>query len=276
MTAVLAPRPVHLVRPYITTGELARAPMALDVKSFLPDDQASHAQIAEMEQVILRASGRIDNYCQQPLYSHIDYDAGRVPLGSDGLLAIPLRHGPVRQVLAVAAGTKPSTVVDLDLTEIEMRPWQIRLPAPVVPGWQRPYATWRYMAGAPVARLTVAAVVGGTALVVDDATGIQANVTQLRVTDGIRTVTITPTAVAGNTLTVPALEFAHDVGTGVSALSEDVKDALLLVIGAGLRVNDSHALTLTRTDRTQGPVDDQRASMLESARELLIPYRRVI
>lgn len=264
------------VRPYITLDEFRRAPMSLDTSNFLPDDTPDPDVDAEMRRVILRASGAVNNHCNQPLYAATLTESGRVPVTPDGFLAIATRRWPVRQVLAVRAGPGPNSLVDLDISGAELDPWRIRIPAPFARGGPRPYAVWTYTAGWPVTTLVDPVAVGATSIKVVDATGVTAGETVLTVAGGPSTETVVPTAVVGNTLTVPALTFAHDPGAGVSSLPDDVRSAVLLFIESDLRFNDSYSITVERSDRSIGPEDDQRQSMRDTAKELLNPYRRVI
>ena len=273
--SVTAPQTVHRVRPLITALELRRAPMALDATHFLPDEFGDTDKEASLVDAIRRASGMVTNYCHQPLHAAQDTDAGRVPITRDGRLAINPRHWPIRQVISVAAGTDSAATNLVDLTSIEIEPWRFTVPSPWPPGAARPYARWTYVAGHPVTTLTADAAAGATTIVVDDATGIIAGFTELTLADGANTEYVVPLAVNGLTLTIPALAHDHTAGVGCSALPDDVKQAVLLLIDAGLQYCDAHSLTIARQNRSVGVEQDQRAAMLLTARELLNDYRRV-
>lgn len=275
VNAVSGQQTIHAARPLMTVDEVARAPRSLDIGHFLPDGETTEDQLSVVRTEIIRGSWMVTNYCHQPLHACVDTQARRVPVDRWGKVAIPTRHNPIRQVLSVELGNGPNDLQPVDLTYVEIDDWRIRIPW----GWaggEGPYARWSYIAGWVVTWLTAPVEEGATSIVVDDATGIVPGHTVLTLTDGPAAETVVAGAVTGNTVTVPALTADHAAGVGVSELPDDVKQALLNMLDAGLRFCDSHSLTMIRQDRTIGPEQDQRASMLDTARSLLNDYMRVI
>lgn len=275
----VTPVPSRVTNPYITVAELKRAPIYTQLRKLIPGGSADENE-AELGQIILRVSALIDSEVSQNLSATVDSEVGRVAVSEYGELRIHTRANPIIEVRAVSVGTDPNNLVPItDLTRLVVDPWRITIPAPQMFSLPRPgrrlWAQWTYVNGYPITTLTAAAAVGGTSITVKDATGILAGITELSIEDGKWVESITPTAVTGNTLTVPPLLFAHQVGVGVSSLPDDVKEAALVLIS---RLHDTWSLSLGAITHdgtgARKPGAGPSRALCEPA-DMLRPYRRM-
>jgi hypothetical protein len=140
---------------------------------------------------------------------------------------------------------------------------------------QRMWAQFSYINGYPVTTLAAPVTAGATSMTVVDATGIVANQTLLSIKDGRLLEQVVPTAVNGNTLTIPALLNAHAAGVGVTALPDDIEEATLLLIS---RLHDTWSLSMGAIthDGTGARVPGAKvARAMCDAAVMLSPYRRM-
>jgi hypothetical protein len=227
----------------------------------------------------------INGEVNQNLAATVDREVGRVVVDDYGDLRIHTRANPIIDVLSVSIGPTPGSLTAIsDLSTIVLDPWRITIPSastnvalnlPSVsfrPG-ARLWAEWTYCNGYPVTRLSSAVAAGATSITVDDATGILANETLLTIEDGKYVEQVVPTAVNGSTLTVPALDFAHAAGVGVTALPDDIKEATLLLVS---RLHDTWSLTMgaVSMDGTGARNNTPRPRIMCDCAHILAPYRR--
>jgi hypothetical protein len=129
--------------------------------------------------------------------------------------------------------------------------------------------------GYPVTTLAAPVAVGATSVTVTDGTGILAGTSVLTITDGQSEEVVVSTAVAGNVLTVPPLQFAHAAGVGVSELPATIEEATLLLIS---RLHDTWSLSMgaITTDGSGAhiPGATVKRAMCDAA-VMLAPYRRM-
>ncbi len=264
--------------PYLTVDELSNAPMSRNIEHYFPNANSTADQTAQLANLIMRASAAVNSWCNQPLHAHVSTETGRPPIVAGGKLAIHPRHWPIRSVASISIGDGPQNLVSLDLTNLEIQDW--RLLIPLYYPWrgsarQGPFTSWTYTAGYPHSTLTAGAAIGATTLQTLDATAMDPG-TVLTVEDEGRTEQVTVVSSTGNTVTVTPTLYPHGVGSGVSALPEDIKHACLILIDAGLEFADTFSLTITANDDRGGLIkSDRRTGMLMAAQSLLAPYRRV-
>lgn len=274
----VTPVPSRVTNPYITVDELKRSPIYTQLRKLVPGG-SSDDNDAELGQIIMRVSSLIDSEVRQNLYATVNSEVGRVAVNQYGELRIHTKANPIVEVLSVSVGFEPNNLTPIsDLTNLVVDPWIITIPAPLrfarPRQGQRFWAQWTYTSGYPVSTLTAPAAVGATSITVANTTGILAGVTELSIQDGKWREKVTPTAVAGNVLTVAPLLFAHQTGTGVSALPDDVKEAALVLIS---RLHDHWSLSLGSITHdgtgAQKPGPGPARALCEPA-VMLAPYRR--
>ena len=300
---------------YITVAQLYNAPLGIDLKSVVPPQaakpgsQVSGMQLyEELQQIVLRASAMIDNYCQQVLRATTDSEekwtgaASRAGVDQNGYLWVRPNYWPVRSVSAFqygcpAIGGTSWTVPTLsDLLIINNRiVYPSWLPARNTPPWRVQYT---YINGYVTALLTASMTASATAMPVNDATGMTAGQT-LTIYDAGNTedVTVaaswTPTTGAASVTLAAATTFAHTIqarpttGTQqpydimVSALPAEVQQACLLICKELVEARGASALVMGRTGGVSGGQPQHGASAetekfpLE-AQYALDPYRRVL
>jgi hypothetical protein len=267
--------------PYLTVAELQRSPISTQLQKLVPGFSDADRD-AELARIIMSVSALINGECGQNLAATVDNEVGTMTVSDDGALRIHCRSNPIIDVQSISVGRDSYSLTSVsDLSKVVLDPWRITLPRAANPfsrPGQRLWVEWTYVNGYPVTTLASAASPGDTSITVADATGVLAGQTLLTVNDGKWLETIVPTAVAGNTLTVPALAFAHQVGTGVSALPQDVKEATRLLIS---RLHNSWSLSMGAvthdgTGARKNPRDPSTgARALCDAGVMLAPYKRV-
>ena len=286
------------VEPYLTVDEYRQAPTGVDTSGLVKGDQA--ASLAELGNVIARASSWADLLCNQVLAATPDMEGRRVGVSKDGILKIHPRFTPVVAVTAVSYGSTPNSLAALtDLSNVWIEPAQICVPLDGSAGVNSTFAgplgfsavrpgvslfvQWKYIAGYPNTTLTATTTAGASSISVKTAGGIVGGATQLTIYDGTRTETVIvdPSYVTGST-TVPLtgpLVFAHgQVGVSVSALPPAAKQAVILLTSALIKTRGSSAMVMQSIRGEASRQARGEAGMMEEveiADELLSPYRRV-
>jgi hypothetical protein len=282
MTSATVPVTGYPVVPYLTVAELKRSPIYTQLQNLVPGGSAADND-AELNQIIKRVSAMINGECRQNLAASINEESGWCTVTSRGELRIHALNNPIIQVLEVSVGLDESCLTPLtDLSGVVLRPWRITVPARAYPLYPpagyRVWAQWKYVNGYPVTVLAQPVAVGDTALTILDATGVVAGKTTLTIEDGKWQENITPTAVSGNTLTVPPLAFAHQPGVGINALPYDIQEAALILIS---RLHNTWSLSMGAithdgTGARKNPnAQGTGARFLCDPGVILEPYKRV-
>jgi hypothetical protein len=273
--------------PYITLAELKRAPIYTQLQKLVPG-QSDADRDAELAAVIKRASAMINGEVNQNLAATLDNEVGRVTVSDGGDLRIHTRNSPIISVQSIWAGSDIYSLTQItDLTHMVLDPWRITIPRGAnqlnglnlpMTGFGRPgqrlWAQFTYVNGYPVTTLASAVSAGATSITVKDATGIVANQTLLTIHDGRLLEQVVPSAVNGNTLTVPALVNAHAAGVGVDALPDDLKEATLLLIS---RLHDTWSLSMGSIthDGTGARNGTPKPKIMCDCASILAPYKRM-
>lgn len=264
--------------PYITVKELKRSPVYTQLRQLVPGSSDADRD-AELSRIITRASAMINGEVNQNLAATVDHEIGMVTVSDHGELRIHTRATPILQVLSVAVGPTGDSLVEVsDLSRVMLEPWRIIVPSGAGGGAsfrprERLWARWSYINGFPVTTLAAVASAGDSTVTVKNATGVVAGKTLLTVDDGQWLEQFVPTAVDGGTLTIPPLMHDHEIGTGVSALPEDIKEAALLLIS---RLHDTWSLTMNAVSAEgQGARNlSARPKIMCDCGVILAPYRR--
>lgn len=269
--------------PYLTVAELKRSPIYTQLRQLIPEASAADNE-AELARIIMRVTAMINGECRQNLAATVDTESGWCTYSDFGELRIHCRNSLIIEVQSLSIGSGPLSLTPLtDLSGLVLDPWRITVPAASLVGlggfWgyggRRVWVERTYVNGYPVTTLAAPAVAGATTVTVANATGIMPGDTPLAVQDGRYFEMITPSAVVGNVLTIAPLQYAHQVGVGVSCLPNDVEEAALLLIS---RVHDSWSLNMgaiTRDGSGAHKPEGGPARALCDAAVMLAPYRRV-
>jgi hypothetical protein len=260
--------------PYITVAQLDRSPISNQLKNLVPG-ASPRDRDAEMSRIILRLSAMINDEVGQNLAATVDTEAGWVRVDDFGNLNIYTRSNPIVEVRSLEVGPSPTQLTSIaDCSGLVLDPWRIMVPSYGRPG-SRLWARFQYVNGYPVTTIAEAVAEGDTTITVTDATGILAGTSVLTITDGKYEEQVTPTAVAGNTLTVPPLGFKHAVGVGISELPATVEEATLLLIS---RLHDTWSLSMGAITMDGSgakiPGATVKRAMCDAA-VMLSPYRRM-
>jgi hypothetical protein len=293
VTGTLAPSQpsVQVTSPYLTVAEFQNAPTGVDLKGLVPG--ATNAQRdAELSNVILRASGIVNQIAGQNLAATTDIEQRRVRLNRSGEIFCQTECWPILAVNFLKVGGTPSAMSAVALTDlyIEHSSFTVAQPslnistssgplqfASISPTGQA-YAQWSYENGWPVTRVTNSPAGGATSVIVADATGIHLG-TKLTIYDADKTETVTVTVEpTTTTITVTALANAHTGPVMITSLPPAVKEAAILVTAALIKTRGSQALvmdSISQTKPKKQPFSGGEQSDIEMARWILEPFRAV-
>lgn len=271
--------------PYITVRELKQSPVYSELKQLVPGQSESERD-AQLDRIIMRASSMINAEVFQNLAATVDTEAGEVVVTPQGDLQIHTLNSHIIEVLSISIGQRAGNLTPVqDLSRVLIETWAFLLPGGLsdvrnnLPGvYSRPgvkmWAQWTYINGYPTTVLTAPTLVGDTSMIVKDPTGIKAGKTMLTIEDGSWLEQVVPSAVTGNILTVPPLQYPHVAGIGATELPDAIKEAVLLLIS---RLHDTWSLTMNAVS-TDGNGARRRMAMpavMCDAGYMLRPYRRM-
>lgn len=281
--------------PYITAAEFKQAPTGTDVTNLVSRDP--EASLAELVNVIGRASSWADQYCDQVLAATTDTDEEWARIARDGWFHLHPRYNPILSLTSFASGTQPSnlaSLTDLSQTWIDQRGQTIWVPAQssLFFSTQGPlqfgsggYGTdmlvqYTYVNGYPNTLLTATAAAAATSIQVADATGVLAGLTQLGIYDGAQTEYVKVAATYGGGTTLPLaapLLYTHQqVGVSVSALPPAVKQAVILLTANLVKMRGIGGIVAPRAGSQQASSSKSSDGVdVDTAYELLDPFRRV-
>jgi hypothetical protein len=296
MVSVVTPISRQVSRPYLTLDEYKNAPTALDYGNLVQGGSQA-AQDAELTNAITRASSWVDQYCNQVLAATLDTEQQRTRVRGDGTLRIHPKFAPLVSLNSFSLGFYPGQLTPItDFSTVWIEEQQFIIPldmgsltwssqGPLGLGFTpspraEAFVTYSYVNGYPVAVLAANSSVGATSITVDSGIGIIAGQT-LKIFDGASSENV---VVASNytygSVTVPLAApavYAHSSGVAVSSLPAAVKEAVILVTSAYLKIRGDASLVLDVTTRPGQSVDgSQRVGTdIAHAQQLLQPFRRI-
>jgi hypothetical protein len=292
--------------PYLTLAEFRAMPTWID-NSNLIENGAQVQQDAELLNVLLRASSWADNYCNQRLQAHLEYEQMRAQMDRHGRLYLHPKSTPVRQVTGLAYGFNFQSLTVLeDLTQIWVEDSR-GIVASVIPlrgMWSGSlefggsgfsgaecFVELQYVAGFANTTLAATAAQGASSLTVTDPTGIQPPASgtfttlsgsTLRIFDPALEEAVTvSTGYEQGQATVPLtgeLVNTHAAGAGISELPPEVKQAVCCLAVALLMREDVTAedpFPSTPFGPTLRRGRGQAGGLVDTAWQLLDPFRRI-
>lgn len=271
--------------PYITVQELKQSPVYTQLRALVPG-QSDADRDAQLGRIIMRASSMINGEVNQNLAATVDVEVGEIAFADYGELRVHTRCNPIVEVLSLSVGTHYGNLTPVtDLSSLVIEPWRFTLPGGAHnAGYNLPvgrrrngnklFGQWSYINGYPTTTLASSAAIGDTTITVKDTTGIRLGRSILTIEDGKWVEEVTPTAMAGNVLTVQPLTFPHNAGTGVTELPDAIKEAAFLLIS---RLHDTWSLTMNavNSDGTGARKEVAKPRIMCDAGYMLSPYRRV-
>lgn len=286
-----------LTIPYLTLDEYKNAPTAIDLDNLVFSSQDPEVQDAELANIIARASSWADTYCNQVLGATTETEQQRSRVSTDGSIRFHPRFSPIVALTEFNYGypTNMASLGDCSIAWIEDQ--EIIIPNATLGNWtsQGPlsfgaynggpgnqmFLNYTYVAGYTNTLLASPAVAGATSIVVKNGTGITAGQI-LSIYDGLYTenVTVASTYTFGST-TVPltsALTSDHLVDVSVSALPPAIKQAVILITTAFLKVRGDSSMTMavvTSANQSAMTGSSRYADELTFAATLLNSYARI-
>jgi hypothetical protein len=282
--------------PYLTLDEYKNAPTAIDLDNLVYNSQDPEVQDAELRNAISRASSWADTYCNQVIGATVETEQQRSRVSTDGSIRFHPRFSPVVALTNFEYGypTNMASLGDCSIAWIEEQ--EIIIPNATLGTWtsQGPlsfgsynggpgnqmFLRYTYVAGYTNTVTELASIAGATQLTVHDGTGIVAG-QMLEIYDSLNTehVTVADTYVFGSNV-VPVtrpMVYAHGVGVSVSALPPAIKEAVILITTAFLKVRGDSSMTMmVATQPTIGTPGAQKyGDELMIATRLLSSYRRI-
>lgn len=283
--------------PYLTLEEYKSAPTAIDLDNLVWNSQDPDVQDAELRNVIGRASSWADTYCNQVLGATIETEQQRTRITpSDGSIRLHPRFSPIVALTDFNYGY-PTNMANLgSCANAWIEEQEIIIPNAQLGNWtsQGPlsfgsynggyqneiFVRYTYVAGYTNTIVAVPSLAGDSTLIVKDGTGIVAG-QMLNIYDGSNTelITVDDTYVFGSN-SVPTktpMLYDHDIDTSVSALPPAIKEAVILITTAFLKVrgDSSMSLDVTTSPTIGTPGSQKYADELTLASRLLSSYRRI-
>lgn len=295
-----------LTTPFVQVNAFKAHPTFLDTLNLRSGDSSLADQVEQLNEILLEASEWVNNFCEQPLYAHVQVDNERMFPNRYGEIVHKAWHTPIVSLSGVTAGTTLGSSATVNISNawiedarsivVQNGPLNLSSSAGPLQFGSFSFATefftqWTYVAGYTNTTLTATANSGSTSISVADATGIVASQV-LRVMDpGNReAITVspgfTPTTGPASVPLVSPLQFTHTFtagtgnGIGVSALPPDVHLAtIMLGVAVCLRRTDTPGNTpfpgslVKPSGNSMKPEPGQ--PLIDSALEKLLPYKRV-
>lgn len=288
--------------PYVSVAEFKQAPTGVDISKLdVSNIGTSAAQDAALMLILRRASAWVDSICKQSLGAKQRTETKEVHIGRDGRITVHPDNVPIRSIASASYKLFPTyTFTSIDSTQVQtLESWfsiygltngyytpNLIFRDPSF-GYLSPYRLqtlsdlpvtlqYTYIYGYMNTALNGAVSVGATTVTVDDATGVFVGA-EFTIYDADKTENCVVSAVVGNVITLASpLVFAHNDKTSVSAIPDDIKQATLLLAGVLIRERGSYAVTMNGTAVTGVNSDTVKSSDVDVAKELLLPYRRMV
>lgn len=295
-----------IVTPYVSTAEFTAHPTYLDVDDLRVGDPSQGDQTAELNNVLLMASGMADRYCEQPLAAHVVVQNTRARADRYGNLKIHPDNTPVLSFTSVAYGSTPTALTTLagssgvwiedgrnivvPLSAGGLGPWSGALQFGSPSAGCELYVQLVYIAGHPATELAVDAVQGATSLTVLDPTGILPGSTYRIWEPGseeyvtvsttyipaVVTIPPTPTAIP---LAAPTMK-DHTAGMGFSGLPPEAHTAVInfgvaQLLRPDTAKEDSYPDTRYSSGTRQDDPRQDGSGLVAEAQRLLAELRRI-
>jgi hypothetical protein len=287
--------------PYVSNSQFAFAPTAMDIANLVPGGTLAD-QARSLGNVLARASAWADRYC----FGAVPAAKGASLVATTTVqtamirrhLGAPIRlvcdYKPILSVIGVDLGPSPTSLASIGqagAASLWFGRRTIYLPESVLtPMGRNPiaattYAAWSYVSGYPHTALAASVEAGATTITVaatDGAGGVLGIFpgTQLTITDGAATETVTVTELTGTVLTVTPLAHPHTVATApdfvpVTAMPADVIQAVIFLAMALIKSRGDNSMvlaSLTEPNEVKSSAGDEFTDV-GYAKELLHPYR---
>lgn len=254
--------------PYLTTQQYKLAPTPIPWDTLAPGGTLAQSE-DQLEQLIERASGWVDSICMQVLQATVDTEQRTAYANGYGQIIIHPRYHPVMQLTDFWSGVNPLSMAEMStLSNCSVEPTRIIVSQGGVPfmSSQGPlqfggafspsgypmFVRYSYINGYPVTTLAVQAAAGVQQIQVRDPTGIIPGLTPLAIRDGAPSENLTVTAVSGNTVSLASpLAYTHQPGAAVTALPQDVEEAVILATTALAKARGNMAIVAQSTQGKQ-------------------------
>lgn len=252
--------------PYLTNEQFKLAPTPVAWNTLVPEGTPQECEVA-LTQLILRASAWVDSICQQVLAATIDTEQRQVSVNRWGQIILHPRYQPVTQLVDLWTGTTPVNLIEAQsLSGCAVEPKRIIIAAlgginttsmqgPIqFGGWAAPggyptYVRYSYINGYPVTTIApgTTAAAGTQQITVVNPVGIIPSFTPLTIRDGYSE-PIAVTAVNGSVLSLASpLANTHLPGAAVTALPDDVEEAVILACTGLAKTRGNMALIAAST-----------------------------
>lgn len=272
------------MRSYITVQEFLNHPTGVNVENLVADGTEAE-QTAELAMLLQMASSVIDAWCYQPLYAHQKTETKHVRHQQYGSLEVRVSDFPLKQVVSAqwrqtardAWHSIDTTLIDIFGNIGEGHKYSAAdAYYRGTYGWGQPPLTVQttYVAGYPNMTLTANAAAGNTSIIVDSYLGVsQGDV--LKIYDGQNYEEVTvQTTPPSNTISVSALQFAHNTGVRVSELPDAVSASCIFIAAYLIKERRAGAnVTMAGTVEKKNVIDSED---MQLTRQFLLPFRRVI
>jgi hypothetical protein len=286
--------------PYVGLQEVKFSPTAsaVDLTNLIPNASQT-VQDRALYELIVRASSMADTFVYGRLGTFsatVNTENGRYRPNRYGQIIVNPSFTPILEVQTFNYGTQPGQATNVPLStyncSIERDEFIITAANGLnattiygslsIVGGQWAYNTelfcqYTYVNGFPNAFLAANASSGATTLSLTSTVGIYAG-TQLSIWDGMNDENVTVASVSGNVITLSAAtQHAHGVGTNISNLPAEIKQAVIHFIVGMIRERGQGGLVLNEIG--EPVVAPSRSTTGEGelmlGYDLLEPYKRL-
>lgn len=253
--------------PYLTAQQYKLAPTPIPWDTLTPGGTLAQS-LDQLEQLIERASAWVDSICMQVLQATVDTEQRTAYANGYGQIILHPRYHPVMQLTDFWSGVNPLSMAEMqDLSNCSVEPTRVVVSLGGVPvlSSQGPlqfggafapsgypmFVRYSYINGYPVTTLAADVAANAQQITVKDATGIIPGVSPMAIRDG-SSENLTVSGVSGNVVSLASpLAYAHSAGAAVTALPQDVEEAVVLATTALAKMRGNMSIVAQSTSGKQ-------------------------
>ena len=290
--------------PYVTIDEVLASPTAAAIDfTNLIENGSDAVQRRALQELIVRASSKADNYCLGALgtlNASVNVENGRARPNRLGQFVIHPEFWPILELRTFAVGPLPGyslNPITLSANNVAIERHQFIVTSPtglsnitsigslnmVGGGWgqdRQAFVQYTYVNGFANAFLSTNTAAGATSITVGSSTGIYAGM-KLTIWDGMNDENITVASTYdNNSLTIPLVAgttYNHGAGVNVSAMPASIKQAVIHFVVALVKQRGQGGIVLNELGEPTAVSTRTETSMADEAqgKHLLDTFKQI-